>query len=63
MEITEALVIVAVTFVLVVVALVIAFRFGLAKEFQRAAEVREEQRKAVEASRRQTQEARERTEA
>jgi hypothetical protein len=61
-ELTEALLIVAVTFFLVVVALIIAFRFGLAKEFERAAELREAQRQSVDAARRQTQETQERTE-
>jgi hypothetical protein len=60
MALTDSLLIVAGTFVLVVVALTMIIRLGLQKEFKRNLDLREEQLKSLELSWRQTQETRDR---
>ena len=63
MSLTEAVLIAGITFVLVVVALAVAFRLGLGKEFQKAVELREQSRQILETTRRNQQESREYMEA
>ena len=58
MSLTEAVLIAAVVFVLVVIGLTVAVRLGLGKEFQKAVALREESLKVLELTRRNQEESR-----